>query len=386
MPRGRQKDSPLDDAMGNADSCKKKRPAPVATKKRTVPDVPKFGPAASRKRPKVEVGPVVTMEMLEKEDIRHDYTNGGPTTFTTDVLPVGRKRCMDPATYSPFYEKVIDTSESAPKKSRYTHPNIKLDVKTKIRPRGVTDEAIDVEAEDFHEDQPIYDVENEAKRAQANNTMDRDMNDPFKHISRMEDGSINVYFRKKDERYIYIYGHGDGYGFMSPRKYDPFYFDGVTFRTLTHFTQYYKYLMYPNAQWEIRHADNTGDVQYIVRKYKIPIFLEAMWKSHVGVMTMDKAIRCKLQQKYGLVERLIATGTRPIRLANGARSIWGVDADGEGFNAVGKLFMRYRDEERAKRGMSTMKSLGTDHHYSDVGDRRPMQVELILSRGRNKGL
>ena len=143
----------------------------------------------------------------------------------------------------------------------------------------------------------------------------------------------------------------------------PFEVDGVTFPTVEHYIQWSKAILFEGKDSETakkimkppRNKEFTEAKSVKALGKKVKEFSEAKW-DEVKLQITEKAIRAKfVNPKHGLLEKLVATGTRQIGEANPRDKYWGIGtsedtADAKnpkkwkGQNQLGKILMKLREE------------------------------------------
>jgi ribA/ribD-fused uncharacterized protein len=161
------------------------------------------------------------------------------------------------------------------------------------------------------------------------------------------------YNRKKDTRFVYIFGHADNHGYMCPRKYQPFLHNGKVFSTIVHFYYYHKHITDVNASKQMLRERFPKDVLKISRKYPLISKLENKWNT-IDVEIMELAVRSALRYNSKAKTALLKTGVKPIVYTTNNPSKWGQSRSNEGYNALGKIYMKIRDEMLKVNGQNTM--------------------------------
>jgi ribA/ribD-fused uncharacterized protein len=157
--------------------------------------------------------------------------------------------------------------------------------------------------------------------------------------------------------------------FMSNMFVAPFEIDGMTFPTVEHYFQWSKAMMFEGKDSEHagkmmkppRNKEFTEAKSVKALGRKVKDFSPARWDD-VKIPIMEKALRAKfINPQHGLLEKLLATGDRPIGEANPRDKYWGIGTSADtadamnpakwkGQNQLGKLLMKLRDEfTQAKR-------------------------------------
>ena len=160
------------------------------------------------------------------------------------------------------------------------------------------------------------------------------------------------------------------YRFMSNMFVAPFEIDGMAFPTVEHYFQWSKAMMFEGAESDTakkmmkppRNKEFTEAKSVKALGRKVKEFSAARWDD-VKIPIMEKALRAKfVNPKHGLLEKLVATGDRPIGEANPRDKYWGIGTSADtadaknpakwkGQNQLGKLLMKLRDEFKdAKKG------------------------------------
>jgi ribA/ribD-fused uncharacterized protein len=165
---------------------------------------------------------------------------------------------------------------------------------------------------------------------------------------------------------VLFYGADESKGefrFMSNLFVAPFEVDGVTFPTVEHYVQWSKAILFEGKDSETakkimkppRNKEFTEAKSVKALGKKVKEFSEARW-DEVKLQVTEKAIRAKfVNPKHGLLEKLVATGTRQIGEANPRDKYWGIGtsedtADAKnpkkwkGQNQLGKILMKLREE------------------------------------------
>jgi ribA/ribD-fused uncharacterized protein len=165
---------------------------------------------------------------------------------------------------------------------------------------------------------------------------------------------------------VLFYGADESKGefrFMSNLFVAPFEVDGVTFPTVEHYVQWSKAILFEGKDSETakkimkppRNKEFTEAKSVKALGKKVKDFSEARW-DEVKLQVTEKAIRAKfVNPKHGLLEKLVATGTRQIGEANPRDKYWGIGtsedtADAKnpkkwkGQNQLGKILMKLREE------------------------------------------
>ena len=153
------------------------------------------------------------------------------------------------------------------------------------------------------------------------------------------------------------------YRFMSNMFVAPYEIDGMTFPTVEHYFQWSKAMMFEGKDSEQaakmmkppRNKEFTEAKSVKALGRKVKEFSAARWDD-VKIPIMEKALRAKfVNPKHGLLEKLVATGDRPIGEANPRDKYWGIGTSADtadaknpakwkGQNQLGKLLMKLRDE------------------------------------------
>jgi hypothetical protein len=153
------------------------------------------------------------------------------------------------------------------------------------------------------------------------------------------------------------------YRFMSNMFVAPFEIDGMTFPTVEHYYQWSKAMMFEGKDSETgakmmkppRNKEFTEAKSVKALGRKVKEYSDAKWDD-VKIPIMEKALRAKfVNPKHGLLEKLLATGNRPIGEANPRDKYWGIGTSADtadaknpakwkGQNQLGKLLMKLRDE------------------------------------------
>lgn len=153
------------------------------------------------------------------------------------------------------------------------------------------------------------------------------------------------------------------YRFMSNMFVAPYEIDGMTFPTVEHYFQWSKAMMFEGKDSEQaakmmkppRNKEFTEAKSVKALGRKVKEFSAARWDD-VKIPIMEKALRAKfVNPKHGLLEKLLATGDRPIGEANPRDKYWGIGTSADtadaknpakwkGQNQLGKLLMKLRDE------------------------------------------
>ena len=153
------------------------------------------------------------------------------------------------------------------------------------------------------------------------------------------------------------------YRFMSNMFVAPFEIDGMTFPTVEHYVQWSKAMMFEGKDSETaakmmkppRNKQFTEAKSVKALGAKVKDFSDAKW-DEVKIPIMEKALRAKfVNPKHGLLEKLVATGDRPIGEANPRDKYWSIGTSADtadaqnpakwkGQNQLGKLLMKLRDE------------------------------------------
>jgi ribA/ribD-fused uncharacterized protein len=160
------------------------------------------------------------------------------------------------------------------------------------------------------------------------------------------------------------------YRFMSNMFVAPFEIDGMAFPTVEHYFQWSKAMMFEGKDSEHaakmmkppRNKEFTEAKSVKALGRKVKDFSPARWDD-VKIPIMEKALRAKfVNPKHGLLEKLLATGDRPIGEANPRDKYWGIGTSADtadaknpakwkGQNQLGKLLMKLREEfTQAKKG------------------------------------
>jgi len=175
--------------------------------------------------------------------------------------------------------------------------------------------------------------------------------------------------KKKEEpgpEPVLFYGADESkgeYRYMSNMFVAPFEVDGMTFPTVEHYFQWSKAMMFEGKDSESakkmmkapRNKEFTEAKSVKALGKKVKDFSPAQWDD-VKIPIMEKAVRAKfVNVKHGLLEKLLATGDRPIGEANPRDKYWGIGtsvdtADAKnpskwkGQNQLGKILMKLRNE------------------------------------------
>ena len=157
---------------------------------------------------------------------------------------------------------------------------------------------------------------------------------------------------------------------MSNMFVAPFEVDGMAFPTVEHYFQWSKAMMFEGKDSEHaakmmkppRNKEFTEAKSVKALGRKVKDFSPARWDD-VKIPIMEKALRAKfVNPKHGLLEKLLATGDRPIGEANPRDKYWGIGTSADtadaknpakwkGQNQLGKLLMKLREEfTQAKKG------------------------------------
>ena len=150
---------------------------------------------------------------------------------------------------------------------------------------------------------------------------------------------------------------------MSNMFVAPFEVDGMTFPTVEHYFQWSKAMMFEGKDSEHaqkmmkppRNKEFTEAKSVKALGRKVKEFSDAKWDD-VKIPIMEKALRAKfVNPKHGLLEKLVATGDRPIGEANPRDKYWGIGTSADtadaknpakwkGQNQLGKMLVKLRDE------------------------------------------
>lgn len=153
------------------------------------------------------------------------------------------------------------------------------------------------------------------------------------------------------------------YRFMSNMFVAPFEIDGMTFPTVEHYYQWSKAVLFEGKDSETakkmmkppRNKEYTEAKSVKALGSKVKDFSDAKW-DEVKTAIMEKALRAKfVNPTHGLLEKLLATGERPIGEANPRDKYWGIGTSADtadaknpskwkGQNELGKLLMALRKE------------------------------------------
>ena len=165
---------------------------------------------------------------------------------------------------------------------------------------------------------------------------------------------------------VLFYGADESKGefrYMSNQFVAPFEIDGMTFPTVEHYVQWSKAILFEGKDSETavkmmkppRSKEFTEAKSVKALGKKVKDYSEARW-DEVKIAITEKAIRAKfINPKHGLLEKLLATGTRTIGEANPRDKYWGIGTSADtsdathpskwkGQNQLGKLLMKLRDE------------------------------------------
>jgi ribA/ribD-fused uncharacterized protein len=165
---------------------------------------------------------------------------------------------------------------------------------------------------------------------------------------------------------VLFYGADESKGefrYMSNQFVAPFEIDGMTFPTVEHYVQWSKAILFEGKDSETavkmmkppRSKEFTEAKSVKALGKKVKDYSEARW-DEVKIAITEKAIRAKfINPKHGLLEKLVATGTRTIGEANPRDKYWGIGTSADtsdanhpskwkGQNQLGKLLMKLRDE------------------------------------------
>ena len=182
----------------------------------------------------------------------------------------------------------------------------------------------------------------------------------FKPKEKVPEGGADV------EPPVLFYGADESkgdYRFMSNMYIAPFEVDGMTFPTVEHYFQWSKAVMFEGKDSENaskmmkppRNKEYTEAKTVKALGRKVKEFSDSKWDD-VKIPIMEKALRAKfVNPKHGLLEKLLATGTRPIGEANPRDKYWGIGTSADtadaanpkrwkGQNQLGKLLMKLREE------------------------------------------
>ena len=170
------------------------------------------------------------------------------------------------------------------------------------------------------------------------------------------------------------------YRFMSNMFVAPFEVDGMAFPTVEHYFQWSKAMMFEGKDSEHaakmmkppRNKEFTEAKSVKALGRKVKDFSPARWDD-VKIPIMEKALRAKfVNPKHGLLEKLLATGDRPIGEANPRDKYWGIGTSADtadaknpakwkGQNQLGKLLMKLREEfTQAKKGEDRVAAPGVE--------------------------
>jgi hypothetical protein len=118
--------------------------------------------------------------------------------------------------------------------------------------------------------------------------------------------------------------------------------DGITFPTVEHAYQAAKFVVScPKTYMLVREAPSAYDAQRIAREFvdrRDPKFDE------YKIQLMEKLLRAKLEQHPHVRNKLLRTRGHTIAEDSPDNDFWGIGANRNGKNIMGKLWMKLRDE------------------------------------------
>jgi ribA/ribD-fused uncharacterized protein len=142
---------------------------------------------------------------------------------------------------------------------------------------------------------------------------------------------------------IKFYKTNDPHGYMSNYWKAKFILDDKVWETTEHYYQAMKTLD-PNEQEQVRNAAKANDARLLGQK----VTLRADF-NEVKDQLMRTCLLAKFNQHLCLKQQLIDTGDDELIEDSKVDAYWGIGADGNGQNKLGKLLMEIRSELRNER-------------------------------------
>lgn len=139
---------------------------------------------------------------------------------------------------------------------------------------------------------------------------------------------------------IRFFSSEDEYGCFSNFSDHPILIDGQLWKTSEHYYQSQKF--------------NDKDLKLAILNTSTPKEAARLGRSHKDLFkknwenikyeVMKTTIREKVKQHDDIKQKLLSTGESLIIEVNNRESYWGIGADGNGMNMLGKIFMEIRQE------------------------------------------
>ncbi len=144
------------------------------------------------------------------------------------------------------------------------------------------------------------------------------------------------------ENTVYFYAQTDAFSEFSNFALYGVAIDGLWWRTVEH---YFQAMKFHNEEYRerIRACGKPKDAKALGMTRKIP--LRQDWEEVKDTIMLD-AVRCKFRTHDHPKQLLLSTGNAHIAENAPMDAYWGIGPDGLGYNRLGEILMRVREELR----------------------------------------
>jgi len=139
---------------------------------------------------------------------------------------------------------------------------------------------------------------------------------------------------------IRFFSTEDEFGCFSNFSNHPLLIEGQIWKTSEHYYQSQKFDD-KDLKLAILNTATPKEAARLGRSHKDK--LKSNWENQ-RYEVMKEIIREKVKQHEDIKEKLLSTGESKIIEVNNRESYWGIGADGNGLNMLGKIFMEIRQE------------------------------------------